>query len=248
MNLSIGKLSKKPLMILIIASILVAAILILNHRKDPKDQAEQRTRQTDQYSGFVQHDNHEPANTDQQSSSPKAQNGQIAIRKQNQSALSEKIESLQSQIDALAATSQSTPDRTHVQDDEGSAVSETDIETQEEENLSEIYEQIDLFENTITSEPGDAQWSDEAMSSIRESMSNSQDELHMQLLEVDCRSTLCRMSFSLDSKSPENGFRHLQDNIPWDGEMFFQVDDMESGEAIVYIARKDHQLPRIQQP
>lgn len=248
MNLSIRNISKKILILLLIANILVAAMLILNHRKAHKDQAEQNPQQTNQSIGLLQHNNHEPARTDQQPLSPKDTDMQIAIWKQNQSALSEKIETLQSQIDALAATSQNTPDQTQVQDGEKAAVSETNIENQEEENLSTIYAQIDLFENTMDSEPGDAQWSNEAMNSIREAMSNSQDELHMELLEVDCRSTLCRMSFSLDSRSPENGFRLLQDNIPWDGELFFQMDDMESGEAIVYIARKDHQLPRISKP
>lgn len=248
MNLSLGKFSKKMFILMMLATLLVAAILIISHRKEQKDRAALNIRQTNQHSGLLQHDNHEPAITNQQSLSLKALKVQIASWKQNQSALSEKIETLQSQIDDMAQTSQHTPDRTQVQDGEGSAVSETDVEKQEEENLSKIYEQIDLFENTIASESEDAQWSDEAVSAINKAMSNSQEELNMELLEVDCRSTLCRMSFSLDSGSPENGFKRLQDNFPWDSEMFFQVDDMDAGEAIVYIARKDHQLPRIAQP
>jgi hypothetical protein len=248
MKLIIGKLSKKTLMVLMIVFVSVAAILVLNHRKDPRAHSERSARLTNQYSGRVQQDNNELDTTDQQPLSPMALNAQLSDWMQNQSALSEKIETLQSQIDALAATSPNTQNRTQVHDSEKSAASETDVENQEEENLSAIYEQVDLFENTMASEPGDLQWSNDAMTSIREAMNNSQEELHMELLEVDCRSTLCRMSFSLDSRSPENGFRYLQDNIPWDGEMFFQVDDMDLGEAIVYIARKDHQLPRIPQP
>lgn len=249
MKLKIGKLSKKTLMVLMIAFVLVAVIRVLNNRKEPKDHSERSAALTSQYSGRVQQDRNEPDTTDQQPLSPKALNAQIAgWMQKNQSALSEKIETLQSQIDALAATSQNMRDRTQVHASEKAAASETDVASQEEENLAAIYEQIDLFENTMASEPGDAQWSNEAMTSIREAMNNSQEELHMELLEVDCRSTLCRMSFALDSRSPENGFRQLPDNIPWDGEMFFQVDDMDLGEAIVYIARKDHQLPRIPLP
>jgi len=53
------------------------------------------------------------------------------------------------------------------------------------------------------------------------------------------------MEIAFQPGEHENNFRHLQELVPWSGEMFFQVDDINAGEAVIYIARENHSLPRI---
>ena len=37
----------------------------------------------------------------------------------------------------------------------------------------------------------------------------------------------------------------LPEIMPWNSEMLFHVEDIDSGTAVMYIAREDHPLPRL---
>ena len=124
----------------------------------------------------------------------------------------------------------------------------SDLTQEEEEDQAwQAFEAtVDLIEDSVQAEPTDSDWSNLAVTSLYESVQKSTDNT-LAIIDVDCRSTLCRMQLALDSESPEGSIEALEETLPWDGEMVFMVDesDIDNPEAIVYIARQEYSLPRL---
>lgn len=107
-----------------------------------------------------------------------------------------------------------------------------------------VQEEVELINNTLDLEAVDTAWAEDAHVALTEALQNNERMAGVQLDTVECKSTLCRLSLSFDDQlSLDNGFRTMPSIIPWEGQAFFQVDDVESGEAIVYLAREGHELP-----
>lgn len=237
-------LSKTVMVIFFVACVSAVSLLIGNHKIEQKQPPGPSPALSGKQSLYEL-----PQKMEQdiagQTSAAEAVKAKIKGLAQNHSNLSRNIDYLQSKIDDLEARvlNQNTSSENQGADD--NANSETDIETEEEKNLTRLYEQMDLFENTLAVEPKDSEWSDNAIDSLSQAISSLQDEIDIELTDIDCRTTMCRVDFFLNSQMLEDGFTQFQDIVPWNGEMFMQVDDISSGETIIYIAREDQQLPRL---
>ena len=95
-----------------------------------------------------------------------------------------------------------------------------------------------MIEDIHKIEPIDSVWSGSATDALYNSLDYS---LHkgVKLLNVDCRTSICRAEFSFDGESFDEATTALQDSIPWDASVFIEIDDVGSGEATVYITRTD---------
>lgn len=166
--------------------------------------------------------------------------------KQENADLSKKIETIQSNIKALQAASSTQNSQSQPQtagEPTQDPVAESP-EAEEERVNAELIAQMGLLDDTLKTEAPDPEWSTEATSALKAKASQNQD-IQVDVLDVTCRTSLCRMEIAFQPGEHENNFRYLQELVPWSGEMFFQVDDVNTGEAVIYIARENHSLPRI---
>lgn len=102
---------------------------------------------------------------------------------------------------------------------------------------------VALIEETLQTEAPDPQWSGTAQQSLHEAFHSA--NIHGVTLEdAVCQTTLCRLKFNFDAQtSSDEGFRALQDAVPWEAAGFSRIDD-ETGEIEVYLAREGHDLPK----
>jgi hypothetical protein len=103
--------------------------------------------------------------------------------------------------------------------------------------------QVALLEGTVQTEVTDPQWTSAAETSLRTAFLS--DELpNLQLTDVTCRTTICRLTLSHDgSGAPDQSFRTLLRRAPWQGYGFVRIDQGESREVTVYLAREGYPLP-----
>ena len=162
--------------------------------------------------------------------------------KTSQLQLSKKIDKLESKISRIKINQDFGVISDSV-DGNGNNNGGDDMEGDESQAVTNFQNQITLLNNTLLSEFIDHNWSEMAIEDVYESFQSSSLEKYT-VLAADCRSTMCRIEVMLNEVPPEDGFHELGDSLPWNGEMFFQADD-ESGEAIIYLARVNHSLPRL---
>lgn len=110
--------------------------------------------------------------------------------------------------------------------------------------MAQIRAQVSNLETTLQTELVDKDWARPAADALRQAFEAEAAE-GVELLEADCRSSMCRLTLAFDPARAEETFRNLQRMIPWEGEAFFQIEDLDSGEAILYIAREEYPLPRV---
>lgn len=123
--------------------------------------------------------------------------------------------------------------------------------TPEEEDRraeTQSQEQVALLEETIFSEETDPEWTGEAEQALRETF--QKDEANgLELVDAECRTTLCRMEMHLDSStmSPEDAFRGLSHLTPWQGQGFVKIDDAVEGshKIVIYLSREGYNLPQL---
>lgn len=150
--------------------------------------------------------------------------------------LNKQLTSLQSQINHLKNQG--------ISNIEDTTLPELTPEEEAEIATQAIQQEVDLIDDTLDSETVDLAWSQEAHGVLTEAIQNNDRMTGVQLDAVECKSTLCRLSLSFDDQSSlDNGFRTMPSIMPWEGQAFFRVDDMESGEAVVYLAREGYELP-----
>jgi len=159
-----------------------------------------------------------------------------------QSELVNKINDLELEIDRLSTTRSTIDTRQHSASPAIEAVSETGEEEQARVQI-EMGQQMDLLEYTLQTEMVDSGWSDRATVELNEAFRRDTSS-GLELLQADCRGSMCRIDVGYNSKAPEESFRMLQGVIPWDGEAFFHIENIDSGQATLYLAREGNQLPR----
>lgn len=109
--------------------------------------------------------------------------------------------------------------------------------------------QVARIEETLATEEADASWAPAAESSLAEVFQH--EELQgLQLVSVECRSTLCRIDIAAnvsvaDGSSFDEDLRKLLLFTPWSGQGFGRVDpDGPSPTAVFFLAREGHALPQ----
>jgi len=114
-------------------------------------------------------------------------------------------------------------------------------EEEHERAEAQTQAQVELVEGTMRAEKIDLQWASATKLTLNE-VFHSEAMTGMQLVEADCRTTLCRRELVLDdSTSPEDSFRKLGNLAPWQGQAFGRINE---GSAVVYLAREGYSLPQ----
>lgn len=176
-------------------------------------------------------------------SNQKKQADEMSNLERELSRLSKKIVSLESTVAKLMVNQHTAAGSDLIGNADQDSAEETS-EMEEEKIMSQIKAQVDMMEETLQYEPVDAEWSDSVRIALYKSVQENTTG-NFEILNADCRSTLCRVDLTFDTALPEDSFRELQDLIPWNGEAFFQVDDTDSGQAVLYIAREGYSLPQL---
>lgn len=110
---------------------------------------------------------------------------------------------------------------------------------------AEVRSQLELMEETVLTEETDAEWSKEAELALDQVYSKEEME-QVERVDVECRTTLCRIELFFDESAiPEEAFRNLAHLTPWEGEGFMRMDDGDKAQAVVYLAREGHSLPKL---
>lgn len=171
------------------------------------------------------------------------QDSKITNIEQAQSELSKQMRVLESTLNRLEAGLDSAEGRDlNENGDHDSAVKTPEME--EEEVIADIKAQLDLMEETLQSESVDEKWSNSSMQGIYDAvLKNTAIGFH--IASADCRSTICRLDLTFDPDLSEDSLSELPDLIPWSGEIFFHIDDIDSGEAVLYVSREGHFLPQL---
>jgi hypothetical protein len=121
-----------------------------------------------------------------------------------------------------------------------------DLSPEEEIEMADAQMQthVELIEETIFIEETDPEWSYEAELALDEAYRN-EDMERVELANIECRSTLCRIELLFDeTSSPEEVFRNFPHITPWEGEGFIKINDGENAQAVVYLAREGYSLPQ----
>jgi hypothetical protein len=162
--------------------------------------------------------------------------------------LNSKIKEMESTIADLRAEKSSADYAYRYSDvsrDDVEYTSELEEEKEKEEDIvAEYRARTDVIEQTLYSEYVDPEWADWAVNEIYESMLDTDAE-DIEILTADCGSTLCRVELALNPETVEDSLAKLQTSIPWGGAVIIKMENISSGEAVAYIARKDHTLPRV---
>ena len=163
---------------------------------------------------------------------------QLAQVDQRQQAIAHDIERTPGQGTMLDGENSEAP----IWDDEA----DISVLTPEEESAraeAQTKLQLDLLESMLLEEEIDPQWASVAQLSVAE-VFQGEEIAGVQLVNVECRTTLCRIELSLDgSTSPEDSFRNLIHIRPWQGQSFARTDH-EGDYTEVYLVREGHSLPQ----
>ncbi len=167
---------------------------------------------------------------------------ELARMEEAQAELMRKVERLEALLADAGRGAVSRDDEQPLADPEESEIDESP-EAQEERMVARIREQVELLETMLGRELVDKEWAKPAMIALRDAFETETAE-GIDLLEADCRGSMCRIRLAFDPSRAEESFGRLQAIVPWGGEAFFQIDDVGAGEAVLYLAREGHQLPR----
>lgn len=108
--------------------------------------------------------------------------------------------------------------------------------------LEQVHNELDYLDRTIQSEPIDPSWTDSAVTMVQDSWLHD-PELGFTVQNVECRSSLCRFEMGFEGSVSQDSFNDFAERLPWIGEVFFHLDDTQSGNAVVYLAREGHAMP-----
>ncbi|NOT55156.1 MAG: hypothetical protein HOP18_11160 [Deltaproteobacteria bacterium] len=126
--------------------------------------------------------------------------------------------------------------------DEGAPLtSEQERERERAHNQAELT----LMEGTLRAETPDPAWASTAQLALRTTF-HQEERPGIQIVDAECRRTLCRMELALDSSTTQDSYRTLPDLVPWSAPIIIQV-DTETGAAVMYLAREEHSLPRMRE-
>lgn len=103
--------------------------------------------------------------------------------------------------------------------------------------------ELTLMEGTLHAETPDPTWASTARLALQTTFQHEALP-GIQMLNAECRRTLCRMELSLDGSTAQNSYRNLPNLAPWSAPSFIQI-DTETGSAVMYLAREEHSLPQM---
>jgi hypothetical protein len=116
---------------------------------------------------------------------------------------------------------------------------------------AQVQAQAGLVENTFSAEMSDPEWAGAAEVALQE-LFQSEDVIAIALVEAECRTTMCRLELAANNAPAggpgfEEAFRALIHLLPWPGEGFSRIDnlDSESPTAVLYLTREGHFLPQL---
>jgi hypothetical protein len=100
-----------------------------------------------------------------------------------------------------------------------------------------------LVGDKMATEPNDPTWSKDASSQI---VSRYRGEgFESMNLTVDCKSTLCKISFSnSDVGKATEAMRKMANDPPWSGPSFYHL-DKKTGQGYGYVGRESFELPMV---
>jgi len=118
-------------------------------------------------------------------------------------------------------------------------------EQEQERAAARNQAELTLMEGTLRAETSDLAWANTAQLALQTTF--QQEALPgVQIVNTECRKTLCRMEFSLDDSTMQESYSNLPDLIPWSAPGFLKI-DTETGAAVMYLAREEHSLPQLQE-
>ena len=145
---------------------------------------------------------------------------------------------------------QISPVETELKNEDGSS-SQQVAEPQAERN-QEYYETS--FDEVLISQGYDEHWAQSAESNISESIGTFTNEImdtYVELREVTCQETLCKLSVSMTGNQfdIEKLSDTISKKIPWDNHSFNSLSFDEQGNAtfVSYISREGYELPSLEQ-
>ena len=107
--------------------------------------------------------------------------------------------------------------------------------------------QAELIEDIMQSEYTDPEWANSAEIALDETFLDDKFS-EFQVIGSECSGTLCRVRFYLDNVELAQGgiekLARVVPALPWVGESWLKVENTESGEAVLYLAREGYSLPR----
>ena len=107
--------------------------------------------------------------------------------------------------------------------------------------------QAELIETRIHSESPDPSWTDAAEIALEDKFMSGNIR-QFELVDTECASTLCRVRFyfsDIGSTQIDNPkLTQIVSALPWTGEAWLRFENTENGEAVLYLAREGHTLPR----
>ena len=104
--------------------------------------------------------------------------------------------------------------------------------------------QLQLFEDRLLEDGSDATWAPAAVETLHRAF--RKDELaSVHLDHAECGTSFCRLEVSFDSaEDGDKGLRIALQDMPWRSEGFVHMSGGVTPEALVYVAREGHMLPR----
>ena len=105
-------------------------------------------------------------------------------------------------------------------------------------------EQLDFIDEMARAERVDPEWAPAATLALHEVFS-SEIMAGLDLIEANCRTTLCRVDVEIDSSlTTEETQRRLMRASPWNGYVLFEISGDPPG-VTYYLAREGEMLPAV---
>jgi hypothetical protein len=103
--------------------------------------------------------------------------------------------------------------------------------------------QLETLEEAHAAEVPDPQWAAQARQQLQTEY--AAEDFHDMHVQVDCRSTMCRVDFDYpDDGTPGENARKLTHIHPWSGRGFTRI-NLQTRQGHLYLAREGTDLPRV---
>ena len=116
-------------------------------------------------------------------------------------------------------------------------------EQEQERAQARVQADLMLMEGALLAEQPDPAWANMAQFTLQTTFQQKAIP-GLEMVDAECRSTLCRMEIALDDPTMQDGYQNLLNLAPWSGESLIQI-DTETGVAVMYLAREDRTLPQV---
>jgi hypothetical protein len=127
--------------------------------------------------------------------------------------------------------------------DEGAEAAALTPEQEREREAARAQAELTLMDGTLRAEQPDPAWARTAQLALQTTF--HQEALPgVELVDAECRATLCRMELAVDDTIPQDSLRNLLNLAPWSAPTYVQI-DTETGAAVMYLAREEHTLPQL---